>query len=175
MAMTVKRAASAFNRFGQQFPKAVVSGMRAGLLLAMKSAKFEFILDQGGKPIRRRLTNRSGKLRDTIRIIEPKFKSGAFEGGLIAGRSSVPYARIHEKGGFTHPTVTRKMRRFAWAKYRQTGESVWRGIALTRKSNLVVPIPKRPYITPALRKNWPQVRRQVGISIEVMAAKMLRG
>ena len=34
--------------------------------------------------------------------------------------NDVPYASMHNYGGETHPTVTPKMRRFAWAMYYNT-------------------------------------------------------
>ena len=83
------------------------------------------------------------------------------------------YAPVHNWGGEVHPTVTAKMRRFAWARYYrargkvQKGEvgkgkgkkkgatgSVqdnpealrWKRLALTRKNKLRVRIPKRQFI-----------------------------
>lgn len=175
MAITLEKAVPAFRRIGAQFPKAVAAGMRAGLLLAMKSAKYEYILSAGGAPIRHRLKSRSGKLRDSIRMIEPKPKAGNITGGLMAGRSNVPYARIHELGGFTHPRITAKSRRFFWHKFYETGDPMWKAMALTRKRRFTVPMPKREYLRPALHKSWPQVRKQVGVAIELMAKKNLRG
>jgi phage gpG-like protein len=79
-------------------------------------------------------------------------------------KNDVPYASIHNEGGQvnTHPTVTPKMRRFAWAKYYEAlggqkpakGTSVpedaarWRALALTKKTNLDVKffMPKRQFI-----------------------------
>ncbi len=87
--------------------------------------------------------------------------------------NDLPYAPVHNWGGEVHPTVTSKMRRFAWAKYYQamgkaqkgmagkrkgkkneyTGEArensgalQWKRLALTRKNKLRVRIPKRQFI-----------------------------
>ncbi|WP_418981714.1 hypothetical protein [Alistipes sp.] len=83
----------------------------------------------------------------------------------------VPYAPVHNWGATLTPTVTPKMRRFAWAMYyqasgkskaagkgrksakkEQPGGSVdpeaamWRGLALTKKKRLSIKIPQRQFI-----------------------------
>lgn len=86
--------------------------------------------------------------------------------------NDVPYARIHNEGGTTtsHPQVTPKMRRFAWAMFYKTagvatrGKSKgkippivpeeaqkWRAMALTRKKQLTIVsrIPKRQFMGPS--------------------------
>lgn len=77
----------------------------------------------------------------------------------------VPYAGIHNEGGTitTHPTITPRMRRMAWAKvYKLAGvkkgeklpkqlpmkAQMWKGLALTKKSklNITAKIPQRRFI-----------------------------
>ena len=72
--------------------------------------------------------------------------------------SNLKYARIHELGGPTHPTVTAKMRGWAWAMFRETGEKMYMAIARTKKSKLSVMIPARPYLRPALHQNAGKIR-----------------
>jgi phage gpG-like protein len=77
--------------------------------------------------------------------------------------NSVEYATIHNEGGtfYSHPAVTRKMRKFAWAKFYEimggrpaagtpipAAAQKWRGLALTKKTNLNIRIvmPKRQFI-----------------------------
>lgn len=75
--------------------------------------------------------------------------------------SEVPYAAIHNEGGMVNPTITPKMRRFAWAMYHKTkGKTIekkgtissnpesdrWRALALTKKSKLTIKVPKRRFI-----------------------------
>jgi len=85
--------------------------------------------------------------------------------------NNVPYAAIHNEGGTvnTHPTVTPRMRKFAWAKYYEaTGQKRkkkgktkstvpineteearrWKALALTkkRKLNIHAKIPQRQFI-----------------------------
>lgn len=59
----------------------------------------------------------------------------------IGGTQSVRYAKIQDEGGTTHPRVTKRMRRWAWFMYYETGNDMYRGIALTGKKKLDVKIP----------------------------------
>ena len=76
------------------------------------------------------------------------------------------YAPVHNWGGTLHPTVTPRMRKFAWAKYYQSGggqknategtkstkneepaEALkWKKLALTKKEKLDVKVPQRQYL-----------------------------
>ena len=86
--------------------------------------------------------------------------------------NDLPYAPVHNWGGQANPTVTPRMRRFAWAMYRNVqggkkkatggkrkpkkGKSApkvetpsaqfWKGMALTKKKKLLVRIPQRQFI-----------------------------
>lgn len=89
--------------------------------------------------------------------------------------NEVAYAPVHNWGGEVHPTVTPRMRRFAWARYYQasgkdkkaaTGKRKgkkkgsaansetqenpealrWKRLALTRKEKLQVRIPQRQFL-----------------------------
>lgn len=52
------------------------------------------------------------------------------------------YAKIHNEGGKI--LITPKMRRFFWAKYKETGKDYWKGLALTKKTH--IDIPQRKFI-----------------------------
>ena len=72
--------------------------------------------------------------------------------------NNVLYAAIHNEGGTTHPKVTHKMRRYAWARYYEAGggnskkkkrkgkgqespeAQMWKGLALTKKQTLNIKI-----------------------------------
>lgn len=72
--------------------------------------------------------------------------------------TDVHYAPLHNEGGVTHPTVTPKMRKFAWAKYFEAGGKTgkegnvpqealkWKKLALTKKKKLNIRIPKRQFM-----------------------------
>ena len=82
--------------------------------------------------------------------------------GSVTIFSNIVYAGIHNEGGTvtTHPKVSPKMRRFAWAMYyksgggrkKQGGDSreaeMWKGLALTKKTALTVraSIPRRQFM-----------------------------
>ena len=104
------------------------------------------------------------------------------------------YAPLHNWGGETHPTVTPRMRKFAWAMYykavgkRKKGKTrqgelppeggMWKGLALTRKKKLKVrlalttketldvkaSIPKRQFIGESTELNK-QIRQTVEAEI----------
>ena len=68
--------------------------------------------------------------------------------GTAAGsKSAEKYASIQDKGGTTHPTVTPKMRKWAWYMFRKYGEDKFKGIALTKKQKLTVRIPASAWFT----------------------------
>lgn len=85
--------------------------------------------------------------------------------GKVKVSNDLVYAPAHNWGDTLHPTVTPKMRRFAWAKYYQAGgqkkategkekaennESAealnWKKLALTKKKKLNVKIPQRQFL-----------------------------
>ena len=85
--------------------------------------------------------------------------------GQVTIENPVPYAAIHNDGGdiTTHPTVTDRMRRYAWhmvyslAGIKGKGKlpkelpaeaEKWKGLALTRKRNITVHahIPQRQFM-----------------------------
>jgi len=75
--------------------------------------------------------------------------------GEVTIKTEVEYANIHNSGGNTNPTVTPKMRKFAWAKFyslsnhgkKPTPEAEkWKGLALTKKLKLFIRIPQRKFI-----------------------------
>jgi len=74
----------------------------------------------------------------------------------------MPYAAIHEYGGTTHPRVTAKMRAWAWAMFKETEDSMYKGIALTKKSKLDITIPPRPYLRPAIDDEIPKFHERLG-------------
>lgn len=84
--------------------------------------------------------------------------------GQVTVFTRVPYAAIHNRGGTTHPTVTPKMRRFAWAQhYREAGDdkkkdTFWKRLALTKKTKLTVNIPQRQFIS---REPGPELKKKI--------------
>lgn len=87
--------------------------------------------------------------------------------GKVRIFTDVEYAAIHNEGGSTNPKVTPKMKKFAWAMYyKETGRRKkskkkkgtktpvkeseeagrWKALALTKKKQLNVNIPKRQFM-----------------------------
>lgn len=75
--------------------------------------------------------------------------------------TSVPYAAVHNQGAtiITHPRVTPKMRKFAWAQFFKNGgrkddvptaspAGIWKALALTKKEKLTITshIPQRKFL-----------------------------
>ena len=64
--------------------------------------------------------------------------------------SSLPYARIHEYGGFIESKGN--MHKYFWARFAETKNTYFRNLALHVEKKGGVTIPKRPYFTPALQR-----------------------
>lgn len=68
---------------------------------------------------------------------------GQVAGDGVRFSSSLPYAALHNEGG--QITVTGKMKRFFWAKFKETGEVGWKYMALMPVGR-VLNIPERRFI-----------------------------
>lgn len=86
----------------------------------------------------------TGKLRRSIR--------SRVDAGSVTWETSEPYAAIHNYGG--HITVTAKMKRFFWYKYRATHNDSWKWMALM-KVGTKINIPRRQFLG-----DHPQVRKR---------------
>jgi len=102
--------------------------------------------------------------------------------------NEVPYAAIHNEGGTVNPTVTPKMRRFAWAMYHKaTGREkskrktkkagtkenaaagFWKALALTKKQKLSIKIPKRRFLGESA-----ELTKKINDKIELEVAKIIK-
>ena len=105
--------------------------------------------------------------------------------GYVVIGTSLPYAAIHNDGGTVTPTVTLKMRKFAWAMYYKSlgkkgskGSKAkaskarpslaanpeadrWKALALTRKQKLSITIPRRQFIGDSQELNA-AINRKIG-------------
>lgn len=97
--------------------------------------------------------------------------------GRVTVFTRVPYAAIHNRGGTTHPTVTPKMRRFAWAQhYREAGQdkkkdTFWKRLALTKKTKLNVTIPQRQFMPED--KPGPELEKKIADKLEQEIRKVI--
>ena len=102
--------------------------------------------------------------------------------------NEVPYAAIHNEGGTVNPTVTPKMRRFAWAMYHKaTGREkskrktkkagtkenaaagFWKALALTKKQKLSIKIPQRRFLGESA-----ELTKKINDKIELEVAKIIK-
>lgn len=167
---------TAVNHFRQNFRDA---GWRDGGLHPWKKTKRQ---EQGGADAKYSpLTSRRDHLMRSI-----QYEAGR---GEVVISDPVPYAAIHNSGGdiSTHPTVTRRMRRFAWAMaYSLAGvrgkgklpeqlppeAAKWRALALTKKTrlNISARIPKRQFIGDSH-----ELRQKIGRIIKESLDKIRNG
>lgn len=68
---------------------------------------------------------------------------GVVSGNGVRFSSSLPYTTLHNEGGKI--TVTDKMKRFFWHKYKQTNDEAWKRMALM-KTGKVMTVPQRQFI-----------------------------
>lgn len=80
----------------------------------------------------------SGEMYDSVKAV----KINQWTAGVEV---SVPYAAVHEFG-LQHQVATAKQIRFFWAMFGDTGDSMWRALALKGWYT----IPARPYFRPAV-------------------------
>lgn len=149
--LPVKIGAKAKSLFQENFRK---GGFQDGGLHAWQVTRRQ-LLGKGADAQR-------GPLLSSRQIL---YKSIAYtpERGAVTIYSDVKYAAIHNEGGtvVSHPRITPKMRRFAWARYYESGggkkghngqetgdAAMWKALALTKKSTLTIKskIPKRQFM-----------------------------
>lgn len=152
--LPVKIGARAKSLFQENFRK---SGFQDGGLQAWQVTRRQ-LLGKGADAQR-------GPLLSSRQVL---YKSIAYtpERGSVTIYSNVKYAAIHNEGGTTvsHPHITPKMRRFAWARYyeagggkkgqngKETGDAaMWKAMALTKKTTLTIKskIPQRRFMGPS--------------------------
>ncbi len=92
----------------------------------------------GNEDPSRALLVKSGRMRNATR-----YQVSRDTAVLI---NDTEYASIHNRGGVLHPTVTKKMRGFAWMMHKKTGNDKWKGLALTKKTRLDIKIPQRKFL-----------------------------
>jgi len=115
-----------------------------------------------------RRTKKTGKLARSIEF-KSKFHGRSVVAQLIAGRRpKADYAGLHEEGGTVTPKVTPKSRGYFFFKYYESGKSDkrWLMMAITKKPVMVIDIPARPYLKPALKRILPRIIRQAKIKLD---------
>jgi len=121
------------------------------------------ILTDAKENVTKQLGQQSGTLRSNIKV-DTRILGKAVIGRIFVDLKRVPYARIHELGGVALPTVTAKSKKFFWFKFFESGETsvFWRRMALQKVGKvMVVKIPRRSYLRPAIEKNIPLLRKTI--------------
>lgn len=104
-----------------------------------------------------------------------KLVIGTGIGTAAASQTAQKYAHIQDVGGTTHPTVTPRMRSWAWAMFYKTGLDKYKGIALTKKKKLDVKIPASRWFSLIWERRFPALQafylndRQILWTAEKMA------
>lgn len=91
---------------------------------------------------------RSGALRRSITV--------ETDGNQVVINSSTLYAHIHNEGGVVQVPVTTKMRKYFWAMYKSTKDPKYKALAITKRTQLTIRIPKRQFagVTRHTRRKW---------------------
>lgn len=88
-----------------------------------------------------KLLQQSLALKNSINITQADFKNIEITAG-----EGINYGAIHNEGGTITIKVTPKMKKFFWAMYKKTEVEKWKFLALTKKENFIIKIPKRQFI-----------------------------
>ncbi len=72
----------------------------------------------------------------------------------------VPYAKIQDVGGITHPRVTPRMRKWAWFSFFKTKNPLFKAIALTKKERLDVKIPASRWFSSVWEEWEPKLKSE---------------
>ena len=85
-------------------------------------------------------------------------------------RVMAPHAAAYEYGydGGKVVTITDRQRGFFWYKWHETGNDMWKALALSTTYTLAA-IPARPYFRPAIDEN----KKQVALAIQTELARSL--
>lgn len=137
----------------------VISGTKQRLLYDLVNAAKRFGLEAVSIAKTKYLT---GPRPEKIGVVGGRLRSSIAtktvqDGNIISTTigSNLIYAAIHELGGITHPNLTDKMRKFAWAMFYQSKDEKWKGMALSKKQKLTINIKARPYIRPGMEEAMP--------------------
>ena len=115
----------------------IAEGVKPPHVTEMVKKGADIILDQTQRNILERELYDTGDLYDNTKMVV----EGPFTVAIVV---DVPYGRVHEYGGTF--VITPKQRRFFWAKWSETGNTMWKALALSETYT----IPPRPYLRPAV-------------------------
>jgi len=98
----------------------------------------EVILGAAQANVRANFENQTGALEHSGKVVMVNQYTANVEFDIV-------YSAVHEYG-LENQVITPRQRRFFWAKFSETGETMWKALALSRTYT----IPARPYLRPAI-------------------------
>ena len=93
----------------------------------------------------------------------------------IGGKQTVPYAKIQDEGGTTHPNVTDRMRGWAWAMFYKFKEERFKWLALTKQSQLTVNVPESKWFSGVIAEQEPRLSALMQKPTVLRLAEMMAG
>ena len=94
----------------------------------------------------RAILMKTAALRDATKITQSSSKR------VVLSNDS-KYAKLHNEGGVVHVVITKKMRGYFWAMYKQTRLGKWKAMALNKNQSITFTMPKRQFMGPSATFN----------------------
>jgi HK97 gp10 family phage protein len=150
----------------QQNLRAIIKQVNGGASAQALADGAEVVVEEAKRNVTRQGLVDTGTLRDSIQTR----KVNQF---AVDIRVDVPYAAAHEyglpRGGRGVWAATERQVRFFWAMYSQTGDEMWKALALKRGYT----IPMRPYLRPAIDAQKKKAMQEVGKALGSYMAKAI--
>lgn len=112
---------------------------------------------------------RPGKLAHKTGELSRRMTSQVRQDGNVITTTvgnNMEYAATHEFGDKRTVDVTQRMRKFAWAMFYKTRDEKWKRFALTKKTQFVIKIPKRPFMRPAVMDAMPTFQQNIARTLQ---------
>ena len=107
-------------------------------------------------------------LADTFALVE-SIRPVPFGKDRVDIMVGVPYGAAHEYGLPNQP-ITDKQRRFFWAMWAKTKDTMWKALALSKTYT----IPARPYVRPAIDEKKTEAAKEIAIALAIALTDKLR-
>lgn len=107
---------------------------------------------QDGRAI---LTGKTARLQSQINVFTNDVSNTVTIG------SNLSYSRIQNEGGDIR--ITDKMRKFFWAKFKETKNDAWRRMALTKKQS--IHIPARPFLKIPVQ-DYSRIKQNIEVGVK---------
>jgi phage gpG-like protein len=87
----------------------------------------------------RKILIKSSFLMQSVQVFDKSEKR------IVFG-SDAEYASIHNEGGTVKIPITQKARKYFWFMFKVSGNTMWKALALTKKTDITITIPKRQFL-----------------------------